>query len=268
MAAKRFTRKFSNVKNCNSLQFCPCRSMYTLGTSVQSSLLCGPTRCRVHHNLQPGTIHLGKPRVIIADDHVLVAEGLQKLLESEYEIVGRATDGRQLLELATQLVPDIVILDLSMPVLNGYDAGRQLHEVIPQTKLIVLTMNQDADVASESLEKWASAFVLKSSAARELSSAIRDVLRGHRFVSPPLREAIARARPTSPLAGARSLTQRQREVLQLLAEGRTMKQVAQVLGVTPRTVAFHKYKIMEAFGLKSNSDLVRLAIKSHLIPAS
>lgn len=207
---------------------------------------------------------MAKPRVLLADDHTLVAEALGKLLEPEFDVVGRVADGRALLESAVRLIPDVIILDLSMPLLNGIDAGRRLKEILPRTKLIVLTVNEDPEVAAEALRTWASGFLLKKSIGNELAKAVKKVLSGESYVT-----TILATRPTHvrSASDSNSLTIRQREVLQLLAEGRTMKEAAAVLGVTPRTVAFHKYKIMRDFGLRTNSDLIRLAITANLVPS-
>jgi DNA-binding NarL/FixJ family response regulator len=204
-----------------------------------------------------------KPRVLLADDHTLVAEALASLLEPEFEIIGRVPDGRILLETALKLRPDVIVLDLNMPLLNGIDAGRRLKEMLPKARLVVLTVNEDPEVAGEALRTWASGFILKKSAASQLSTTIRQVLKDETKTGlAPSAQFAPRREPF----GARTLTTRQREVLQLLAEGRTMKEAAAVLGVTARTVAFHKYKIMQVFGLRNNSDLIRLAITEHVIP--
>ncbi|HEU0369250.1 MAG TPA: response regulator transcription factor, partial [Candidatus Acidoferrum sp.] len=174
-------------------------------------------------------------------------------------------DGRALLEKAVQLQPDVVLLDLSMPILNGFEAGERLKKLLPRAKLIVLTMTEDAEVAADVLHSWASGFLLKKSASAELVRAIQDVLRGKTFVTSHLAQNLLDKFVRDPLQKSKTLTPRQREVLQLLAEGRTMKEVADVLNVTPRTVAFHKYKIMEEFELKTNSDLLRFAMKERLV---
>jgi DNA-binding NarL/FixJ family response regulator len=214
--------------------------------------------------LRVGT-NMGKPRVLLADDHTLVVEAFTKLLEPQFEIVGTAGDGRALLEKAVQLQPDVVLLDLSMPILNGFEAGERLKKLLPRAKLIVLTMTEDAEVAADVLHSWASGFLLKKSASAELVRAIQDVLRGKTFVTSHLAQNLLDKFVRDPLQKSKTLTPRQREVLQLLAEGRTMKEVADVLNVTPRTVAFHKYKIMEEFELKTNSDLLRFAMKERLV---
>jgi DNA-binding NarL/FixJ family response regulator len=228
-------------------------------------------------NSQPGVIRMkatvpmmsvatGKPRILLADDHTMVAQAFVKFLEPDFNIVGYVLDGHALLKSAVELKPDVVILDLGMPLLNGFDAGRQIKEMRPNTKIIVLTATEDAEVAAEALHNWASGFVLKKSAAEELVKAIREALKGKKYISKHMEQKLQDKFVRDPRAGhAKALTPRQRQVLQLLAEGRTMKEAAHVLHVTPRTVAFHKYRIMEEFGIKSNSDLILLAIREHII---
>ena len=210
-----------------------------------------------------------KARVLIADDHTLVAEAFKRLLEPECEVVGMVADGRALLRMAPQVNPELVLVDLNMPLLNGLDASEQLKQVLPKIKIIVLTMNEDPEIAAETMNKWASGYLLKKSAGSELLKAVRDVLRGGKYVTPALQEAIAEivARDSRSEA-ARTLTPRQREVLQLLAEGHTMKEAAAILNVATRTVAFHKYRIMQDFGLANNSELLRFAMKQKLVNQS
>jgi DNA-binding NarL/FixJ family response regulator len=209
---------------------------------------------------------MGKPRIVLADDHTIVVEAFKKLLEPEFEIVGTVSDGHALLEVAPELKPDIVILDLGMPLLNGMDAGQELKRRLPQTKLIVLTMSEDYDLATEALRHWASAYLLKKSAGSELVKAIRQVLRGLSYVTPRvaqhlLQEWIRDPRPDR----VKHLTPRQREVMQLVAEGRSMREIASMLRIAPRTVAFHKYRVMEEFGIKTNLDLVKFAVKEGIL---
>jgi len=209
---------------------------------------------------------VARARVLIADDHTLVAEAFKRLLEPECEVVGTVADGRALLRLAPQLKPDLVLVDLNMPLLNGLDAGEQLKQVLPAVKIIVLTMNEDPEIAAETMDKWASGYLLKKSAGSELLKAVRDVLRGGKYVTPALQEAIAEiVSRDSRSESVRTLTPRQREVLQLLAEGHTMKEAAAILNVATRTVAFHKYRIMQEFGLENNSELLRFAMKQKLV---
>lgn len=207
-----------------------------------------------------------RPRVLLADDHRLLVEAFRRLIEPECDIVGTATNGRELLEIAPRLAPDVIILDIAMPLLNGLDAGERIKQLSPLTKLVFLTMNPDPETAVEAFRRGAAGYLLKTSAAEELLQAIRTVLRNLTFITPQLdsedlRAAIRRGRQPA----SSDLTARQREVLQLLAEGRTMKEVARLLSLTPRTVAFHKYQIMERVRLKTNADLVQYAIKLSLV---
>jgi DNA-binding NarL/FixJ family response regulator len=209
---------------------------------------------------------LGKARILLADDHTLVVEAFKKLLEPEFEVVGTVGDGRALLRLAPELQPDVVLVDLNMPLLNGLDASEQLKQLMPKVKIIVLTMNEDAEIAAETLQKWASGYLLKKSAGSELLKAVRDVLVGLRYVTPAMKTELAEIAAREPRSeSSRALTARQREVLQLLAEGHTMKEAAAILHVTARTVAFHKYRIMRDFGLENNSELLRFAIKQNVV---
>jgi len=208
-----------------------------------------------------------RPRVLLADDHRLLREAFVKLLEPECDVVGSVTDGRALLEAAPKLRPDVVVVDIAMPLLNGLDAARQLKRSMPAVKVIILTVNEDPDIAAEAFRAGASAFLLKNSAASELLQAIQDVVQGRSYVTPlATRDMVTNLlRPAQPATGARELSPRQREVLQLLAEGRTMKEVAAILKITPRTVAFHKYNMMEEFGIKSSAELVQFAIKKRIV---
>jgi DNA-binding NarL/FixJ family response regulator len=205
-------------------------------------------------------------RVLLADDHTLVVHAFRKLLEPEFEVVGTVSDGRALLRAAYETKPDIAVVDLGMPLLNGADAGQELKRVMPQIKVLVVTMSEDYELAAHAIKHWASGFLLKKSAGSELVKAIREILKGNRYVTPKVAQKLVDEFVRDPRPDrAKHLTVRQREVLQLLAEGRTMKEVAAILNVSTRTVAFHKYRIMEEYGLKTNSDLVRLAIKEHIV---
>lgn len=207
-----------------------------------------------------------RPRVLLADDHGLLLEAFEKLLEPQCEIVGKVSNGRELLTAAPKLEPDVVVLDISMPQLNGLDAGRHLKKVLPDVKLIYLTVHEDRDLAEECMRMGASGYLLKGSAASELFEAIRRAVEGDFYITPlpsGKTTAVEHAHPNPPTA--KKLTPRQGEVLKLLAEGHSMKQAAQRLRVTPRTVAFHKYRIMEEHGLKSSAELIQFAIKLGIV---
>jgi len=205
-----------------------------------------------------------RPRILLADDHVMLLEAFTALLAPEFDVAGTATDGRMLLEAFARLHPDIVVLDIAMPLLNGLDAGRQLRAQRKSVKLIYLTMNPDPYLAGEALRLGASGYVLKSSAAHELLQAIREALRGRSYITPLIaRDAVGSL--LGPRADRPDLTTRQREVLQLLAEGRSMKEVGAILDLTPRTVAFHKYRMMEQLRLKTSAELVQFAVKQGMV---
>jgi len=209
---------------------------------------------------------MGKTRMILADDHTLVMDGLRKMLEPQFDIVAMVTDGRELVATAPRLLPDVILLDIAMPLLNGIAAGRQLKKLLPNTKLIVLTMNEDYELATEVLREWASGYVLKASAGSELLRAVVTVLRGERYIPPLFAKREREKFIWNPIPGrVKHLTHRQTEVLQLLAEGFTMKEVGAALNVATRTVAFHKYRIMETYGLRTNSDLLRFAMKEQVV---
>jgi len=208
-----------------------------------------------------------RARIFLADDHTLLLDAFSKLLESKYDIVGTATDGRMMLKMVTKLTPDLVLMDIAMPNMNGFAAGEKLKKILPDVKLVFLTVSEDADMVTEAFRIGANGYLLKSSAASELFEAIDAVLNSKTFVSPQLTESMAGAYIKNPdgqkVHGELSL--RQREVLQLLAEGHTMKQVAVVLNITPRTVAFHKYQIMETLDVKTNSELIQYAVKNGMV---
>ena len=202
-----------------------------------------------------------RPRILAAGGRTLVVGTLAKLLETRFEIVGTAADSKELVEVASRLNPDLVILDRGLQ-----DAGDQLRELLPNTKQIVLTMDEDYELEAASLERWVSGFPLKSPAGRKLILAIGKVLKGTSNITPGApQKAFDRFLRDLRANREKRLTPRQRDVLRLLAEGRTMKEAAEVLHVTTRTIAFHKYTMMEAFGLKTNSDLFRFAIKKRVI---
>lgn len=211
-----------------------------------------------------------RPRVILADDHTLMLDALKNLIEPEFEVVGTFADGQALIEAAPQLNPNVIVLDISMPTMNGLNAGQRLKQMLPTTKLVYLTMNHDPDVAGEAFRLGASAFVLKHSAASELLQAIRQVVRGGYYVTPLMTKGIDGpvVQTLKQRKSKYSLTLRQKEVLQLLAEGRSMKEVAFVLNVSPRTVAFHKYTMMEHLHIRSSAELIEYALRSSLaVPA-
>lgn len=209
-----------------------------------------------------------KPKVLLADDHKIVLEGLRGLLEEEFELIGFATDGRELIELARKLRPDVVVADISMPLLNGIDAVRKLLEEDSHVRVVFLTMHGDPTYASRALEAGASGYVLKHSASDELVAAIREVVRGGTFLS----EGVGSDALQEIVGGTRrhikekiELTARQREVLQLLAEGKSAKEIATVLDISPRTVETHKYKMMDDLGVRTSAQLVQYAIRHGLV---
>ncbi len=208
-----------------------------------------------------------RSRVLLADDHTLLLDAFAKLLEPECDVVGAVADGRALLAAAEELKPDVVVLDIAMPLLNGLDAGRQLKKALPDVKLIFLTMNQDPAIAAEAFRAGASGFLLKTSAGSELVKAIEETTSGRSYVTPLIAQDLVEVLMLRPKQrkGAADLTPRQREVLQLLAEGRSMKEAAQILKVTARTIAFHKYRMMDRFRLKSNAELVQFAIRQGVV---
>ena len=208
-----------------------------------------------------------RPRVLLADDHLMLLDALKGLLEPAYSVVGLAVEGRALLKAADRLRPDVVVLDIAMPHLNGLDAGRQLKKKMPAVKLIFLTMNEDPYMVGEAFRAGASAFLLKQAAGLELTDAIEKVLKGGTYITPSaakgqtnisLREPEDRNRAPEP-------TLRQREVIQLLAEGRSMKEAAHMLNITVRTIAAHKYSVMDLLQIKTNAELVQYAVKHGII---
>jgi DNA-binding NarL/FixJ family response regulator len=210
-----------------------------------------------------------RTRVILADDHTMITDALRTLLEPEFEVVGVFADGLSLVGAAPALGPNVVVLDVGMPNMNGLLAGQRLKQLVPSVKLIYLTMNQDPDVAAEAFRLGASGFLVKNSAASELVQAIRAVVRGGSYVTPLM---------TKDMVGSfvqnfkhrkepRDLTLRQKEVLQLLVEGRSMKEAAFILHVSPRTVAFHKYTMMEHLHLRSSAELIQYAMRNSVTAA-
>jgi DNA-binding NarL/FixJ family response regulator len=210
---------------------------------------------------------LRRPRVLLADDHQMLLDALKSVLEPRCEVVGMVGDGRSLLEAAAKLQPDIIVVDIAMPQLNGLDAARQIKHSMPRVKLIFMTMNEDPYLVGEAFRAGASAYLVKQAAALELTNAIELVLKGRTYVTPSIADGLDKIALRSPNVRdhAPEPTPRQREVIQLLAEGRSMKEVASALSITPRTVAAHKYAVMELLQLKTNADLVQYAIKHRII---
>jgi DNA-binding NarL/FixJ family response regulator len=208
---------------------------------------------------------MSRPRILLADDHTMLLGAFEELLKSDYDIVGTVADGRALIEAAERLVPDIIVADVSMPVLNGLDAGRAIRKKFPRVKLIFVTMNEDPDIAARAFRIGASGYLLKRSAVSELRSAIVEVLRGRSYMTPLITDGVIGLLTHGDGEDAHELTPRQREVLQLLAEGRSMKEIAAILNTTPRTVAFHKYRMMEALHVKTTAELIQFAVRQHLV---
>ena len=209
---------------------------------------------------------MGRVRVMIVEDHGLVAEAFGKLLEPEFAVVGTVGDGKGLVRAARELKPDVVLLDLYLPVVDGMEAGALLKRAMPRVKIIVVTVNDDVKTAVKALNGWASGYVLKRSMGTELGKAVREVMRGGRYVTPALGEELGET--WAQVLGykpERVLTERQKQVLELLADGCTMKEAAAILKVTARTVAFHKYRIMREFGVKTNTQLMRFAMKERVV---
>lgn len=207
-----------------------------------------------------------RPRVLIADDHALLLAAFEKLLADHCEVVGQVSDGRALVEAAERLRPDVIVLDIAMPLLNGLDAGRQIKQKLRDVRLVFLTMNEDPAVAAEAFRAGASAYLLKRSAASELSTALDEVMRGRSYVTPLVTGGMVEALiDQGNAAQPVDLTPRQREVLQLLAEGRSMKEVATVLNLAPRTIAFHKYEMMKQLGITSTAELIQYAVRQHIV---
>ena len=206
-------------------------------------------------------------RIILADDHRLFSDALKNFLEPDFEVVGTFADGHSLVKNAPDLDPDLIVLDISMPIMNGLSAGQRLKQLIPKAKLIYLTMNMEREIAAEAFDLGASGYLLKSSAATELKYAISEALRGKCYITPLMTEGVVGSfvknlkRKRKP----NKLTLRQKEVLQLLVEGRSMKEVAFMLNVSPRTVAFHKYTMMEHLCLKTSAELIQFALKGSLL---
>lgn len=207
------------------------------------------------------------PRAILADDHTLVAEALCGLIALHFDVVATVSDGHALVASATDLKPDVIVVDIAMPLLNGLEACRQLKQKMPGVKFVFLTMNEDPELAVEAMKSGASGYVLKKSAASELLQAMQLALRSKSYITPQIARGMQECFIRNPqgTSHTKSLTARQREVVQLLAEGKSMKEAADVLKVAPRTVAFHKYRIMQDLGFKTNADLIQFAVKNRIV---
>ena len=211
---------------------------------------------------------MSRPRVLLADDHRMVAEGVKRLLEEEFELMGVVEDGRQLVEAARRLRPDVIVADITMPHLNGMEALVQLKRDNPEIRVVFLTMHKDVAYARRALEAGARGYVLKHSAQAELFLAVRAALDGNTFISPTLAGEVFHAlkiSPTQPSDPVAVLTPRQREILQLFAEGCSTKDIASKLDISPRTVEYHKYQMMESLKLQSSAELIHFAIKNGIV---
>lgn len=209
-----------------------------------------------------------RTKILIADDHSMVIDGLRGLLEPEYELVGAVNDGRAVLPEVQKMKPDVVIIDISMPLLNGLDCTRQLREAGCTAKILILTMHPDATLAQEALAAGASGYLLKSSPGSELKGALKEVLQGRTYLSPAVTRDVLEVmgRMTSIHENVWAhLTPRQREVLQLLAEGKSHKEIASILNISVKTAEYHKYAILGTLGLKTNAELVQYAIRHGII---
>jgi DNA-binding NarL/FixJ family response regulator len=211
---------------------------------------------------------MNRVKILLADDHLLVAEAFKSLLMPLYDVVGTVSDGMALLEAADTLRPDVIVIDIGMPQLNGIDATRQIKQILPGAKIIIVTMNEDSTLVGEAFRAGASGYLLKHSASRELMQAIQEVLKGASYLSPRITGGAVASLlrgPDSEAGKSRELTSRQRQVIQLLAEGRSMKEIADILTISLRTVAAHKYRIMDLLEIKTNAELYRYAVKHQII---
>ncbi len=196
----------------------------------------------------------------------MLLEALKTFLDDECDVLGTASNGRELVEMAAKLKPDLVLLDVAMPLLNGLEAARQLKHANRQIRIVFLTMNDDPDLAAEAFRGGASGYLLKSSAGSELMTAVREAMKGHSYVTPLMMAGLVDSMlEPRGASGAESLTPRQREVIQLLAEGKSLKEVATILDITPRTAAFHKYRIMEQLHIKTTAELIQFALRQHIV---
>ena len=208
---------------------------------------------------------MSRARVILADDHAIVLDGLRRILEAEFELVATANDGRGLVEEVARLKPDVAVTDISMPLLNGLDAFRQCRDAHSGTRFVFLTANPDVALATQAFRLGASGYVLKQAASEELVGAIREALRGRTYITPRIANEVLQNLMAGGGESGVELTSREREVLQLLAEGKTLKEAAAVLNVSPRTIEFHKNNIAEKTGLKTTAELARYAARQGLV---
>ncbi len=212
-------------------------------------------------------LKMTRTRILLADDHMLLLEAFKRLLEPEYDVVGTVSDGQALITSAQELKPDLIIIDVAMPQVSGIEAARRIRQSNPKVKLIFLTMSHDSDVAEEAFRIGGSGFLVKTSAASELLHAIREILRGGSYVTPGILKSTVASlrRQPRPKRDFHELTKRQREVVKLLGEGHSMKEAALILNLTPRTIAFHKYRTMEQLHLKSSAELVQYAVEHGIV---
>lgn len=210
---------------------------------------------------------MSKIRVLLADDHAIVSQGLEALLQESFQLVGSVRDGRALVAAVAELKPDVAVTDISMPGLTGLEAIRQIKKIRPTTKIIALTMHSEPTLVAEALKAGASGYVLKSSAVEELERSIREVMLGRTYVTSLIAKDVFAVlmEPGGSTGAEPQLTPRQREVLQLIGEGRTMKEIATALHISPRTAESHKYDMMQALGCKTTADLIRHAVKLRLV---
>lgn len=213
---------------------------------------------------------LPRPRVLIADDHTLIAEAFNKMLEADFDVVGIVHDGRGLIHAAQRLEPDVILVDIGLPLLNGLEAAQRIKRVLPEVKIVCVTISHDPDLVAEAFRRGASGYLSKAGAASELFAAIHKALQGGSYVSPSLLMTTSKSSTDGHGQGPAmtQLTERQVEVLQLLAEGRSMKEVAAVLNLATRTVAFHKYRIREHLRLNNDAETVRFAVRNHVVSSS
>jgi DNA-binding NarL/FixJ family response regulator len=207
---------------------------------------------------------MNKPRLLIADDHKIFVEGLKRLLTAEFDIAGVVEDGRELVSAAEKLLPDVIVADISMPMLNGIEAVRKIKKKHPEIKVVFLTMHPEVAYAVNALKAGGSGYVLKHSASDELITAIREGLKGRTYVTPLIAGKLLHSYESGTTAQSDagiSLSSRQREVLQLLAEGHSVKEIAIILNISIKTVEYHKYRMMEDLGIKTMAELIRFAVK-------